>query len=99
MESFTWFGSAPTAGAAAHSRIDCVGRTWSPSSTVATITVCVESSTLNGTKWLELGIYARIGSTTFTSPGIYPTTENFARLFKAADSPAIPTTSTTLLAL
>ena len=24
-------------------------------------TVCVESSTLNGTKWLELGIYARIG--------------------------------------
>ena len=58
---FTWFGSRADSGRCGHSRIDCVGRTWSPSSTVATIQSVFESSTLNGTKWLELGIYARIG--------------------------------------
>ena len=58
---FTWFGSRADSGRCGPFQDRLRWQDLVPISNCGDHKVCVESSTLQGVKWLELGIYARIG--------------------------------------
>lgn len=58
---FTWFGSRADSGRCGPFQDRLRWQDLVPIVNCGNNKVCVESSTLQGTQWLELGIYARIG--------------------------------------
>jgi hypothetical protein len=58
---FTWFGSRADSGRCGPFQDRLRWQDLVPITNCGDGKLCVENSTLNGVKWLELGIYARIG--------------------------------------